>query len=176
MNKKVIRCVTAALLLIALPLSGEARDRKAERRARKEQRRIENAIRDSLRRSAAEEELIDLGYGKVKRKELTMSVSKVSLDEKAVSGYSDIGEYLMGKVPGLKVTKVGNGYKYIIRSTGTIYGDTDPLFVVDGMTVDDISYLNPNDIAHVEVLKDAASSAIYGSRGGNGVILITTRK
>lgn len=176
MNRICIKIMTAVLMLALLPFAGDARDRKAERRAKREHRRIENAIRDSLRRIAAEEELIDLGYGKVKRKELTMSVSKVNLDEKSVSGYSDIGEYLMGKVPGLKVTKVGNGYKYIIRSTGTIYGDTDPLFVVDGMTVDDISYLNPNDIAHVEVLKDAASASIYGSRGGNGVILITTKR
>lgn len=82
----------------------------------------------------------------------------------------------MGKVPGLLVQKVGGTYKFVIRSTATIYGDTDPLFVVDGVRTDDISYLNPNDVDHVEVLKDAASASIYGTEGGNGVILITTRR
>lgn len=174
--KTCLKLFLAAAVLLMIPFAADAQDRKAERRARREARRVENAIRDSLRRIAAEEELVDVGYGKVKRKHITSSVSKVNLNEKAVSGYTDIGEYLMGRVPGLTVTKSGNGYKYVIRSTNTIYGNTDPLFVVDGMTVDDISYLNPNDVDHVEVLKDASSAAIYGTQGGNGVILITTKK
>lgn len=174
--KICLRLILAAAILIVLPAASDAQDRKAERLARREARRIENAIRDSLRKVMADEELIDLGYGKVKRKHLTTSVSKVNLDEKSVSGYSDIGQFLMGRVPGLVVTKTGDGYKYLIRGAGTIYGSTDPLFVVDGRTVDDISYLDPNEVAHVEVLKDAASSAIYGTRGSNGVILITTKK
>lgn len=163
-------------MLLLIPFATDAQDRKAERRAKKEARKIEAAIRDSLRRIAAEEELVDLGYGKVRRKLVTSSVSKVSLTEKSASSYTDMGEFLMGRVPGLTVTKTGNGYKYVIRSTNTIYGNTDPLFVVDGMTVDDISYLNPSDVDHVEVLKDASSAAIYGTQGGNGVILITTKK
>ena len=163
-------------MLLLIPFATDAQDRKAERRAKKEARKIEAAIRDSLRRIAAEEELVDLGYGKVRRKLVTSSVSKVSLTEKSASSYTDMGEFLMGRVPGLTVTKTGNGYKYVIRSTNTIYGNTDPLFVVDGMTVDDISYLNPSDVDHVEVLKDVSSAAIYGTQGGNGVILITTKK
>lgn len=166
----------AAVVLLASSVSGEAQDRKAERRARKELRKIENAIRDSLRKAAAENELVDLGYGKIRRKDLTSSVSKVNLDEKSVSSYSDIGQFLRGRVPGLTVTKTADGYKYVIRSTNTIYGNTDPLFVVDGVVVNDISYLDPNNVAHVEVLKDAASASIYGTQGGNGVILITTKK
>ena len=173
MNRFLVFLFTAALL--ALPFTGDAQDKKAERRARREQRRIEAAVRDSLRRAAAENELVDLGYGKVRRKDVTSSVSKVSVDEKTVTGYSDMGTYLMGRVPGLTVTKTGNGYRYSIRSSDTIYGNTEPLFVVDGVTVDDISYLNPSDVDHVEVLKDAASASIYGTQGGNGVILITTK-
>jgi TonB-dependent SusC/RagA subfamily outer membrane receptor len=163
-------------VLLALPFTGDAQDKKAERRARREQRRIEAAVKDSIRRAAAENELVDLGYGKVRRKDVTSSVSKVSVDEKTVTSYSDMGTYLMGRVPGLTVTKTGNGYRYSIRSSDTIYGNTEPLFVVDGVTVDDISYLNPSDVDHVEVLKDAASASIYGTQGGNGVILITTKR
>lgn len=174
MNRFLVFLFTAALL--ALPFTGDARDKKAERRARREQRRIEAAVKDSIRRAAAENDLVDLGYGKVRRKDVTSSVSKVSVDEKTVTSYSDMGSYLMGRVPGLTVTKTGNGYRYSIRSSDTIYGNTEPLFVVDGVTVDDISYLNPSDVDHVEVLKDAASASIYGTQGGNGVILITTKR
>ena len=165
------------VVLMTLPFSVDAQDKKAERRARKEQRRIENAIRDSLRRVSAENELIDLGYGKVKKKDLAMSVSKVSLDEESEATFTDIGSYLAGNVPGLIVRKTGEGtYKFVIRSSRTIYGDTDPLFIVDGVAVDDISNIDPREVEHVEVLKDAASASIYGTQGGNGVILITTRK
>ena len=174
MNRIFALLLTAALL--ALPFTGDAQDKKAERRARREQRRIEAAVKDSIRRAAAENDLVDLGYGKVRRKDVTSSVSKVSVDEKTVTSYSDMGSYLMGRVPGLTVTKTGNGYRYSIRSSDTIYGNTEPLFVVDGVTVDDISYLNPSDVDHVEVLKDAASASIYGTQGGNGVILITTKR
>ena len=174
MNRFFAFVLTAVLL--ALPFTGDAQDKKAERRARREQRRIEAAVKDSIRRAAAENDLVDLGYGKVRRKDVTSSVSKVSVDEKTVTSYSDMGAYLMGRVPGLTVTKTGNGYRYSIRSSDTIYGNTEPLFVVDGVTVDDISYLNPSDVDHVEVLKDAASASIYGTQGGNGVILITTKR
>lgn len=163
-------------MILALPMTAMAQDKKAERRARREQRKIENAIRDSLMRQTADNDMVDLGYGKVRKKDLTTSVSKLKVNKKTAVAYSDIGEYLMGKVPGLLVQKVGGSYKFVIRSTATIYGDTDPLFVVDGVRTDDISYLNPSDVDHVEVLKDAASASIYGTEGGNGVILITTRK
>lgn len=163
-------------VLLALPFTANAQDKKAERRARKERRKIEVAARDSLRRSEAENDLVDLGYGKVRRKDLAMSVSKVGVDGKTAASYADMGSFLMGRAPGLVVTKTGEGYRYSIRSSDTVFGDTEPLFVVDGVAVDDISYLNPSDVEHVEVLKDAASASIYGTRGGNGVILITTKK
>ncbi len=170
------KTVALTAIIFTISFSSDAQDRKEERRARREQRKIENAVRDSLRKAAAEEELIDLGYGAVKKKDLTMSVSKLNVTDKAVGGYHDIGQFLRGKVPGLVVTKSGDGYKYKIRGTNTINGSTDPLFVVDGVVVDDISRISPNDVAHVEVLKDASSTAIYGSNGANGVILITLKK
>ena len=110
MNRS-FKVFVAAFMLLLIPFATDAQDRKAERRAKKEARKIEAAIRDSLRRIAAEEELVDLGYGKVRRKLVTSSVSKVSLTEKSASSYTDMGEFLMGRVPGLTVTKTGNGYK-----------------------------------------------------------------
>ena len=121
--KTYIRTAVAVCLML-VSVSVLAQDRKAERRARREQRRIENAVRDSLRKVAADEEMINVGYGSVKKKDMTMSVSKVNVTEKGVSGYSDIGDYLRGKVPGLVVTKVGDEYKYKIRGTNTINGST----------------------------------------------------
>ena len=171
-----LKTVVAAVMLLFVPFAADAQDKKAERRARKEARKIEVAIHDSLRRFVADEEYVEVGYGIVKKKHLSSSVSKVDLTEKNASSYSDMGEFLMGRVPGLTVTKTADGYKYNIRYSTSIYGSTDPLFVVDGMVVDDISYLDPTDVDHVEILKDAASAAIYGTQGGNGVILITTKK
>ena len=169
--------VTLLILLISFP--SDAQDRKAERKARREARReiqrVEKAIRDSLRLRSVEEDSINVGYGYVKNKNLTSSVSKVSMDNVHVSSYANIGEYLAGRVPGLVVQKSGNGYKYTIRGATSIYASTDPLFIVDGTEVMDIDYLNPNDVKSVEVLKDS-SAAIYGTRGACGVILITTRR
>ena len=94
--KSFLKLFFAAAMLLMIHSAADAQDKKTERLARREARRIENAIRDSLRKVMADEELIDLGYGKVKRKHLTTSVSKVNLDEKSVSGYSDIGQFLRG--------------------------------------------------------------------------------
>ena len=169
--------VTLFILLLSLPI--DAQDRKAERRARREERkeiqRIEKAVRDSLRLRSLEEEEVNVGYGRVKNRNLTNSVSKVSMDQVQMGSYSHIGEYLAGRVPGLVVQKMGSGYKYTNRCATSIYASTDPLFIVDGMEVMDIDYLNPRDVKSVEILKDSAAS-IYGTRGACGVILITTRK
>lgn len=173
--KRILRFAVASML-IALPLTAMAQDKKAERRARRYQKKVEMAILDSLSRLTENNEMVDLGYGKVRKKDLTTSVAKMKVNKNSAASYTDIGEYLMGRVPGLTVQRIGEAYKYSIRSTATVYGDTDPLFVVDGIKTDDISYLNPSDVDHVEVLKDAASASIYGTESGNGVILITTRK
>ena len=89
---------------------------------------------------------------------------------------TDIGEFLMGKVPGLVVTKTGSSYRLNVRGATTVSGvSVDPLVLLDGVEIDDIGVINPNDVASVEVLKDAAAAAVYGSRGACGVVLITTK-
>lgn len=174
-----MRTFIAVLLIFFVSFSADARDRKAERQARRETRRellrMERAIRDSLRLRSQEEDSVNVGYGYIKSKNLTSSVSKVSMDNVHTSSYTHIGEYLAGRVPGLVVHKTGSGYKYTIRGATSIYASTDPLFIVDGTEVMDIDYLNPSDVKSVEVLKDSSAS-IYGTRGACGVILITTRK
>lgn len=170
-----MRTFIILIFIFLLSFSADAQDRKAERRAHREERRIERALLDSLRLHRVEQDSVNVGYGYVKRKNLTSAVSKVSMDQVQVGSYAHIGEYLAGRVPGLVVQKTGSGYKYIIRGATSIYASSDPLFIVDGMEVMDIDYLNPRDVKSVEVLKDAAAS-IYGTRGACGVILITTRK
>jgi len=165
------------ILLIILSVSGYAQDRdslrRAERDARREQRRAERAVRDSIRLAEFENDSINVGYGYVKKKKLTTSVSRVGVRSEDIASYSDIGEYLQGRVPGLVVQKVGGSYKYSVRGINSINSGTDPLFIVDGSAVNDISFLNPRDVKSVSVLKDASAS-IYGTRGACGVILITT--
>ena len=168
------------LLLVGfMTASGFAQDRKAEREARreyrKEMRRLELALRDSLRIAFERRDTVNVGYGYVKKENLTNSVSDVKMDQNEVASYNDIGEYLQGKVPGLTVIKNGPRYRFLIRGLSTINGTSEPLLIVDGVEVSDISYLNPRDVKSVEVLKDSAAS-IYGARGAYGVILITTRR
>lgn len=149
--------------------------RKERREARKEARLLEKALIDSLKIAGYQDEEINIGYGTVKRRHLTSSVSKVSAEENQMGAYSNIAEYLMGKVPGLTVYQEGDSYKYMIRGISTLYGSTDPLFIVDGVEVDNIDTINPREVRSVEVLKDGAA-AIYGTRGANGVIMITTKR
>ena len=148
---------------------------KERRQARKEARLMEKAIRDSLKLEGYFDEEINVGYGTVKRRHLTTSVSKVSSEENQRSAYCNMGEYLMGRVPGLTVYQEGDGYKYVIRGVSTLYGSSDPLFIVDGVETDSIDHISPRDVSSVEVLKDVSAS-INGTRGANGVILITTKR
>lgn len=143
--------------------------------ARMEQRRAERAVYDSIRLRQLEDDSVYVGYGYIKRKNLTTSVSKVDVMDIQMKGYTSIGEYLKGRVPGLQVMKTGSGYKYLIRGVSSINSPTDPLFIVDGVEVNDIDFVNPNDVERVEVLKDASAS-IYGNRGACGVIIITTKR
>ena len=166
--------ILITLFAISLVAGMSAQDKKAERIARREQRRAERALYDSIYMKMMEDDSIYVGYGHVKRKNLTTSVSKVEVDELQMRGYTNIGEYLKGRVPGLMVTKLGTGYKYQIRGISSINSPTDPLFIVDGMEVANIDDINPNDVERVEVLKDASAS-IYGNRGACGVIVITTK-
>ena len=120
-------------------------------------------------------EQIEIGYGTADKGKLTTAVSQVNVNEKDVSGYSNIFDYIRGKVPGVAVYGNGPSAKIQIRGLNSINSPTDPLFVVDGVEVSDISMINPYDVKSISVLKDASSS-IYGARGANGVILIKLKK
>lgn len=168
------------VLALAFVVTGSACDmmaqsRKETRKARKEQLKREREITDSLKLVLFGEEKVNVGYGKNKKKDLVTAVSSVDVNGDAPI-ITDIGEFLMGKVPGLVVTKIGSSYRLNVRGATTVSGASiDPLVLLDGVEIDDISVINPNDVASVEVLKDAAAAAVYGSRGACGVVLITTK-
>jgi TonB-dependent SusC/RagA subfamily outer membrane receptor len=169
------------VLALAFVVTGSACDmmvaqsRKETRKARKEQLKREREITDSLKLVLFGEEKVNVGYGKTKKKDLVTAVSSVDVNGNAPI-ITDIGEFLMGKVPGLVVTKIGSSYRLNVRGATTVSGASiDPLVLLDGVEIDDISVINPNDVASVEVLKDAAAAAVYGSRGACGVVLITTK-
>ncbi len=125
------------------------------------------------------DELVVIGYGTMKKSDLTGAVASVKGDELKKASVASVGAALQGKVAGVTVTsntgQPGSDVSIRIRGIGSVNAGVSPLYVVDGMIVSDIGFLSPNDIATTEVLKDAASAAIYGSRAANGVILITTK-
>jgi TonB-dependent SusC/RagA subfamily outer membrane receptor len=123
------------------------------------------------RQSTYSGEAVNIGYGQQERDQVTGSVSKLTTD-KQTQAYSSIFDMIQGKCPGVQV----NGNRVVIRGIGTNTDRTDPLFVVDGVVVTDISAIDPLNVDSIEVLKDAASSSIYGTQGANGVILITLKK
>lgn len=124
-------------------------------------------------------EVVVIGYGTVKKSDLTGAVSSVKGDNLTKMSSMDALSGMQGKMPGVNITlnsgEPGANALVRIRGIGTI-NNSDPIYVVDGFQINDISYLNVNDIESVEVLKDASATSIYGSRGANGVILITTKK
>lgn len=125
------------------------------------------------------EEIVVVGYGEQQKKLITGATSQVKGSEIQKRNTTGMMDALKGQVSGLNISKVsaqpGDGFKISIRGLGTT-GNSNPLFVVDGVPVADISQLNPSEIESLDVLKDAASAAIYGSRASNGVLLITTKK
>ena len=134
-------------------------------------------------RHAAEggREEVNVGYGEQAPEQITGSVS--SITERDVRGlhFARIEEMLEGRVPGLRVIREGGGFRLQIRGVTSINGNTDPLVVIDGVPVASYAMnatlvsINPADVARIDVLKDASAS-IYGSRGANGVLLITTKR
>lgn len=126
------------------------------------------------------EEVVVVGYGVQKKSVVTASIAQVSSEDLLAKSPVRMDNALKGLAAGVNVTSAsgqpGAQPRIIIRGNGTI-NDNSPLFIVDGMPIEGgLDYLNPNDISSIEVLKDAASAAIYGSRGSNGVILVTTKK
>ena len=141
------------------------------------------------------EEIVSVGYGSSVRGELSTAVSSVNSDQIANQPIASIDGALQGKAPGVQVIQnagnPGNGMSVRVRGMASISANSDPLYVVDGVPIvaGDISQLglggqtpaavsglSPDDIDHVDILKDAAATAIYGSRGSNGVVVITTKR
>ena len=124
-------------------------------------------------------ELVVIGYGAVKKKDLTGSVATVNSETLQAVPVANASEALTGKMAGVQVTTTEGSpdaeVKIRVRGGGSITQSNDPLYIVDGFPVDGISDIPANDIEDITVLKDASSTAIYGSRGANGVILVTTK-
>ena len=125
------------------------------------------------------EEVVVIGYGAVKRKDLTGSVATVSSEALTAVPVASATEALTGKMAGVQITTTEGSpdaeMKIRVRGGGSITGDNSPLLIVDGFPVESISDIPASDIEDITVLKDASSTAIYGSRGANGVILVTTK-
>lgn len=124
------------------------------------------------------DELVVIGYGAVRKRDVTGSVGQVPAEEIGDFTTFNAEQSLQGKVSGVQISALsgqpGDGSAVRIRGVGT-FNDSSPIYVVDGVILDNIDFLNPADIESVEVLKDASATAIYGSRGANGVILIQTK-
>ncbi|PKA97501.1 TonB-linked SusC/RagA family outer membrane protein [Flavobacteriaceae bacterium MAR_2009_75] len=126
------------------------------------------------------EEVVVVGYGTQRKSDLTGAVSAVSSEDLLKAPVNNALQGMRGKVAGVNVflnsgSPTGSP-RIVIRGVGTINSSSDPLYVVDGVVMDDIKFINPNDIERMEVLKDASSASIYGARGANGVVLITTKR
>ena len=145
--------------------------------------------------------MVVVGYGSMRRSDLTGSVASVRIDEDEASRSTNIGQLLQGQASGVQVVNNGGapdgGISILVRGASSFNGSSQPLYVVDGViisgsssshkmltvgtssdsddTVNGLMGLNPQDIASIEILKDASATAIYGSQGANGVVLITTK-
>ena len=124
-------------------------------------------------------EVVVVGYGVQDKKVVTGATVAVKTDDLMKTNSLQLGQALQGQTPGVQISSTsgqpGEPMKVRVRGTGTL-GDAEPLYLVDGVPTTDISYLNSANIERIDVLKDAASAAIYGARGANGVVLITTKK
>lgn len=125
------------------------------------------------------EEIVVVGYGTQREKDLTSAIVTIHSEEITKTPTSQAMQALQGKVPGVQIVSSGapgSGPTVRVRGVGSLEGDSKPLYVVDGMFLDNIDFLNPADIETVSVLKDASAAAIYGVQAANGVILIETKK
>ncbi|WBL24719.1 SusC/RagA family TonB-linked outer membrane protein [Zunongwangia sp. HGR-M22] len=124
-------------------------------------------------------DVVVVGYGKVKKTDLTGSVGTVGGEDLAERNMTNPLEALQGNVPGVQIStstgRIGDGFDITIRGKNSISGNVSPLYVVDGVPTNSIDFLNPQDIERMDILKDASSTAIYGSRGSNGVVIISTK-
>ncbi len=143
---------------------------------------VQNQINVILETDNALDEVVVIGYGTTTKKDLTGSVSSVSSEDITQVPASRVDQVLQGRAAGVQVTQSsgapGAGTAIRVRGGNSITGSNEPLFVIDGIVVGtnfNLNNINPSDIQSLEILKDASSIAIYGSRGANGVVLITTK-
>ncbi len=124
-------------------------------------------------------EVVVVGYGTMKKSDLTGSVSSVNTDQLNAKGTSSPIASLQGSVPGVNITqssgRTNGGFNVEIRGKSSTNSDLKPIYVIDGVVCDDMDFLNPQDIERIDVLKDASSTAIYGSRATAGVVMVTTK-
>ena len=123
-------------------------------------------------------DLVVVGYGTMKKSDLTGSVSSVNTEQLNAKGAANVMGNLQGATPGVNITqtgRVGESASIEIRGKSSMNSDTKPIYVVDGVICDDIDWLNPQDIEKIDILKDASSTAIYGSRATAGVVMVTTK-
>ncbi len=125
------------------------------------------------------DEVVVIGYGVQKKADLTGSVANINTEKLNTQSNANIGQALKGKIAGVDIVSQGgapgSGTRIMVRGIGTL-NNASPLYIVDGMYMNSIDHINPNDIASIDVLKDASSAAIYGSRAANGVIIVTTKE
>ena len=124
------------------------------------------------------QDVVVVGYGTMKKNDLTGSVSSVNTEQLNAKGAPSVLGNLQGSNPGVSITQTsgrGGSYSIEIRGRSSINSNTTPLYVVDGVMCDDIDWLNPQDIERIDILKDASSTAIYGSRATAGVVMVTTK-
>ncbi len=132
--------------------------------------------------SKALDEVVVVGYGVQKKRDVTTAIASIRSSDMKGQPVTSMAEAMVGKMPGVQVSQStgapGSSLQIKVRGTGTITAGTSPLYVVDGVPLakEQLNTFNMNDVESIEVLKDASSSAIYGSRGSNGVVLITTKK
>ncbi|MCB2378321.1 TonB-dependent receptor [Hymenobacter sp. BT635] len=126
------------------------------------------------------DEVVVIGYGQVKKSDVTGSIVSVKEEDLKKIPAANVMETLQGRLPGVDITSAGGSagaaVNITVRGNRSILASNGPLFIVDGVQYNSIQDINPNDIQNMEVLKDAASTAIYGARGANGVIIVTTKK
>ncbi|MBK0370755.1 SusC/RagA family TonB-linked outer membrane protein [Flavobacterium agrisoli] len=129
--------------------------------------------------SNALNEVVVVGYGTVKKSDVTGAVSTIKPEAITERNVVNPLEAIQGSTPGVQISsssgRSGDGYKMVIRGNNSLLQGSGPLYVVDGVPTDNIDFLNPQDIARMDVLKDASSAAIYGSRGASGVVIIATK-
>lgn len=125
------------------------------------------------------DEVVVIGYGVQKKADLTGSVANINTEKLNTQSNANIGQALQGKIAGVDIVSQGgapgSGTRIMVRGIGTL-NNASPLYIVDGMYMNSIDHINLNDIASIDVLKDASSAAIYGSRAANGVIIVTTKE